>query len=69
MISSEIYLRPVEAAQKLGFSVNYLAKRRIYGGGPEFVRCGSRIRYSTAALDAFMRANSHSSTSAYPAAA
>lgn len=44
-------IRVVEAAQYLGVSKSFLDKARIYGGGPQFMRFGRVIVYSTAALD------------------
>lgn len=48
-------VRVVEAAQYLGVSKSFLDKARIYGGGPQFMRFGRAIVYSTEALDEWAR--------------
>ena len=46
---------PATAAEYLGgFVVGTLAKWRHFGGGPEYVRIGSRIFYEKSALDAYI---------------
>lgn len=48
-----VYLRVPAAAAYLGVSKSFLDKARCYGGGPEYMRLGRAIVYSTADLDAF----------------
>lgn len=43
------------------------AKRRVTGNGPEFLKIGSRVRYTREALDRFMRARSYRNTSEHSA--
>jgi hypothetical protein len=57
---------PKEAAQRLNVSVSYLAKARMKGTGPKFVRLGRAIRYTDAALDEHETAQTRTSTSQYP---
>ena len=57
------YLKPKEAAAYLNSSASTLAKRRLYGGGPKWVRIGTAVRYRKTDLDAFMAASAVSSTS------
>lgn len=38
-------LTPPEAAERMRLAVGTLAKLRLYGGGPPFLRFGRRIRY------------------------
>ncbi len=57
------YLTPPEAAQYLRISASTLAKLRVYGGGPPFIRIGRAVRYSRAELDAYMAARIARSTS------
>ena len=42
-----------EAAAYLRVSKSYLDKRRVYGGGPKFLRFGKRILYRKSDLDAW----------------
>lgn len=57
-----------EAAQNLRCSVSFLAKERMKGTGPAFVRIGRAIRYSRSALEAYKAANTRVSTSGYEGA-
>lgn len=61
-------LTTAEAAAYLRQSVSSLAKRRVYGSGPTFVKAGARIYYEKAALDAWVAARRHISTSEYETA-
>ena len=56
---------PTQAAAFTGQSVSTMAKRRIYGTGPEFLKIGSRIFYERAALQAWLDQRRHGSTSEY----
>lgn len=38
---------------------------RIQGGGISFIRCGGKILYDMADVEAYMNANKHTSTSSY----
>jgi excisionase family DNA binding protein len=53
-MQSDVYFTPREAAGYLKTSVSTLAKRRLYGGGPEYYRLGRAIRYLKSDLDDFM---------------
>ena len=61
---SEKYLKPSDAAELLRSSKSTLAKRRIYGGGPPFVRIGRAIRYRQSDLHRWMdeSSTSHAAT-------
>ena len=56
---------PILAARELRCSVSFLAKARMRGSGPEFIRIGRAIRYSRSALDAYKAANTRVSTAEY----
>lgn len=56
-------LTPKEAAQLLKISESWLAKARMRGDGPPFIKVGRAIRYSETALLQWMRAHQRSSTS------
>jgi excisionase family DNA binding protein len=53
-VSIETYLTPREAAEYLKSSTSTLAKRRLTGGGPDYVRLGRAIRYRQRDLDVWM---------------
>jgi hypothetical protein len=54
-----------EAALFLKVSPSWLAKARISGDGPRFIKMGRSVRYSLQALEEFKRANARGSTSEY----
>jgi predicted DNA-binding transcriptional regulator AlpA len=56
-------LTPKEAAQWLKVSESWLAKARMRGDGPLFIKIGRSIRYSEVALLQWMKAHQRSSTS------
>ena len=45
-------LKPQEAATRLGLRASTLAKLRLSGKGPEFLKLGRSVRYTHASLDA-----------------
>jgi predicted DNA-binding transcriptional regulator AlpA len=53
----ENYLNPMEAAEYLRSSKSTLAKRRLKGDGPAFVRIGRAVRYRQSDLDCWMDAS------------
>jgi hypothetical protein len=57
----------VEGSKYLNCSPSFLAKERMKGSGPEFIRMGRAIRYSRSALEAYKAANTRVSTSEYDA--
>jgi excisionase family DNA binding protein len=56
-------LTPKEAAELLKVSLSWLAKARMRGDGPPFIKIGRSIRYSEMALMQWMKAHQHLSTS------
>lgn len=61
--SSTVLLTPVEAARFLKVSLSWLAKARMRGDGPAYVKVGRAIRYGDAALSQWMRSRQRLSTS------
>ena len=55
-------LFPREAAERLGVSMSTLAKWRVSGRGPAFVKFPHAVRYSVTALDEFSRSHEVLST-------
>jgi excisionase family DNA binding protein len=56
-------LTPKEAAEFLKVSLSWLAKARMRGDGPPFIKVGRAIRYSEAALLQWMKSRQRLSTS------
>ena len=61
--SLTVLLTAAEAARSLKVSLSWLAKARMRGEGPPFIKVGRAIRYSEATLLQWMRAHQHLSTS------
>jgi excisionase family DNA binding protein len=62
-IGIERLLTPKEAADLLRVSMSWLAKARMRGDGPPYIRIGRSIRYSEAALLQWMKSRQRLSTS------
>jgi predicted DNA-binding transcriptional regulator AlpA len=56
-------LTPKEAHRLLNVSVSWLAKARMRGDGPAYIKIGRNVRYSEAVLLQWMRAHQRLSTS------
>jgi predicted DNA-binding transcriptional regulator AlpA len=56
-------LRTKEAAFYVGLSASTMEKRRVYGNGPRYTKLGRVVVYDTADLDAWVSANTRTSTS------
>jgi predicted DNA-binding transcriptional regulator AlpA len=61
--SVPVVLTPKEAARSLKLSNSWLAKARMRGDGPPFIRIGRSIRYAEVALTKWMKSRQRSSTS------
>ncbi len=60
------YLRPKQAAEFLHLSESTLAKMRMRGDGPQFIKSGTkRVLYKLADLEQWLLDNTHLSTSEY----
>ena len=57
------YHRTPEAAAYCGSTKSTFDKLRVSGTGPRFVKLGRAVMYDEVELDAYMAANSRSSTS------
>jgi predicted DNA-binding transcriptional regulator AlpA len=53
--ASFVLLTPKETANRLKVSLSWLAKARMRGDGPPYIRVGRSIRYSEAALLQWMK--------------
>ena len=56
-------LSPPEAARLLKVSISWLAKARMTGDGPPYIRVGRSVRYSEAALLQWLKSRQRLSTS------
>lgn len=45
---------PPTASAYVGIAVQTLARWRVEGGGPTYIKCGSRIRYDRVDLDRWL---------------
>jgi predicted DNA-binding transcriptional regulator AlpA len=58
-----VLLTPKEAAKVLKVSLSWLAKARMRGDGPPYIKLGKPIRYAEAALLQWMKSRQRMSTS------
>lgn len=61
--SFERLLTPSETAAALGVSLSWLAKARLRGDGPLYIKIGRAVRYSERAIRDYLRAQTRNSTS------
>ncbi|WP_290952560.1 helix-turn-helix domain-containing protein [Hyphomonas sp.] len=57
------YLSPTETARHLRLSASWLAKSRLTGKGPPFIKAGRSVLYDLDDLDEWMTARKRKSTS------
>lgn len=62
-VVAAVNLAEQQAAEYLGISVHSLRRWRVYGGGPRFLKMGSRVVYQIAELDAYQASCLRKSTS------
>lgn len=58
-------LTPKQAAELLNLSTSWLAKQRLNGGGPPYIKMGGAVRYNAAVLQEWMKGKQRLSTSAF----
>jgi hypothetical protein len=61
--NSPSVMRPAAAAELLSLSVQRLARMRLEGGGPAYIKAGRSILYRRDALDDWLAAHCRRSTS------
>ena len=61
-------LRPAAAAKYLDIGESMLARMRVDGDGPRYIKLGARVFYDIRDLDTWIEANKYTSTSDYEAA-
>ena len=65
---NQTVMRPPQASRYLGLSTSFLAKKRLTGDGPRFIRLSARaIGYQQSDLDDWLKQKLCSSTSEYGA--
>lgn len=62
MPEQRMLLNAAAAGARLGVTPGTLAKWRIYGRGPRFAKIGGLVRYDARELDAWIDAQTRSST-------
>ena len=61
--SVDTLLNPIEVARMLRVSESWLAKTRLTGTGPAYVKVARSVRYTWAAVQAYLRTQTRASTS------
>jgi predicted DNA-binding transcriptional regulator AlpA len=61
-------MRTPEAATYTGLSASFLSKKRVFGDGPAYSKCGRCVVYHRADLDDWLASRKFASTSQYLAA-
>jgi excisionase family DNA binding protein len=69
LLSPKRVLSAQEAASHVGLSKQTMAKMRVYGGGPPFLKLGRRVLYDPTDLDRWLASHRRASTSAVSEAA
>ena len=64
--SDDAVLLPEAASAYIGLSVQTLAKMRLDGRGPRFVKLGSRVGYRRSSIESWLESNERASTSRPP---
>jgi predicted DNA-binding transcriptional regulator AlpA len=59
----EPLLHPKDAAKLLNVSLSWLAKSRLSGTGPRFVKIGRAVRYLESSLREYIKGRTRGSTS------
>ena len=59
----EVLLNPKQAAKLLNLSTSWLAKQRLKGGGPPYLKLEGAVRYRLADLQLWLKARLRLSTS------
>lgn len=63
MAMATMLLTPRQAAERLAIAGHTLARWRLEGGGPPYVKVGASVRYDAQDLDAFIESRKRRSTS------
>jgi hypothetical protein len=63
MLKTEALLTTAEVAERLRMSTSFLAKARVTGLGPTFIKVGRACRYRPADVENYQRSRARISTS------
>ena len=61
--ATELLLTAPDAARMLRVSLSWLAKARLTGDGPRFIKIGRSVRYLESSLREYIKMRTRSSTS------
>jgi hypothetical protein len=61
-------LEPADVSRQVKRPENWLAKLRVIGGGPKFLKIGGKIRYRRSDVEAWLARCEHASTATTKAA-
>ncbi|MBV9985737.1 MAG: helix-turn-helix domain-containing protein [Bradyrhizobium sp.] len=62
-MADDALLHPRDAARMLNVSTSWLAKARLTGNGPRFVKIGRAVRYANSSLREYIKSRTRGSTS------
>jgi predicted DNA-binding transcriptional regulator AlpA len=62
-LKTDCLLHPAEVARILQVSISWLAKARLSGTGPTFIKVGRNVRYPAASVRDYIKAHTRTSTS------
>ncbi len=57
------YFDTKQAPQRYPLSESWLAKLRVYGGGPPYIKVGRRVLYDTTTFEAWLESRRRQNTS------
>ncbi len=61
----DLLLEPKETSKILGKSTSWLAKSRLTGDGPPYVKVGRSVRYLKSGLETWLQSRAYSNTAQY----
>jgi predicted DNA-binding transcriptional regulator AlpA len=62
-VTAPVMLTSKETARRLNLSESWLAKRRLAGDGPPYIKLGGAVRYVETSLQQWVKAQQRTSTS------
>ncbi len=62
-MTSPDYLSTKQASERYGLSESWLTKLRVFGTGPEYLKCGRRCLYERSTFEDWLNQHRRKSTS------
>jgi len=62
-MNTRTYFNTKQASERYGLSSSWLAKLRVYGGGPSFIRAGRRVLYDASTFEGWLESHRRNNTS------